>query len=265
MSTTTAAVAQNPSIEEFLGERVQKNVKGSVVLTNKALKNVKLIGLYFSASWCPPCKQFSPILKQFYHTVNDITEEKEDDEDENNKNKKPRNLEIIYVSSDRTIPSFEEYYATLQPFLTISVKSKDCIAIKQKLAQQFLITGLPSLIILDGKNLNYITNDAKNAIMKIAYKNDESEAKKLLEEWTHTRSVPHHEVKNDMANAAMAENGFFAMFKTLLKNPMVLIGIWFYAKKFYTKWEESKGGGTLEADGSGVDDTLFEDTAVSEF
>jgi nucleoredoxin len=28
-----------------------------------------LIGLYFSAEWCPPCKIFTPILGEFYDEV----------------------------------------------------------------------------------------------------------------------------------------------------------------------------------------------------
>lgn len=39
--------------------------KNKSVSTNKYLKD-KIVGLYFSASWCPPCQQFTPQLINFY-------------------------------------------------------------------------------------------------------------------------------------------------------------------------------------------------------
>ena len=29
-----------------------------------------IIGLYFSAHWCPPCRGFTPVLSEFYKIVN---------------------------------------------------------------------------------------------------------------------------------------------------------------------------------------------------
>ncbi len=41
---------------------------------NKALKDVlegyKLYAIYFSAHWCPPCRNFTPMLAEFYNAVN---------------------------------------------------------------------------------------------------------------------------------------------------------------------------------------------------
>ena len=42
---------------------------GSRVLTT-ALEG-KIVALYFSAHWCPPCRQFTPVLKQFYNEINE--------------------------------------------------------------------------------------------------------------------------------------------------------------------------------------------------
>jgi thiol-disulfide isomerase/thioredoxin len=47
---------------ELLIDGVKKN-KGN---TNELLANVNTIALYFSAHWCPPCQQFTPILKKLY-------------------------------------------------------------------------------------------------------------------------------------------------------------------------------------------------------
>ena len=29
-----------------------------------------LIGIYFSAHWCPPCRGFTPVLSEFYKVAN---------------------------------------------------------------------------------------------------------------------------------------------------------------------------------------------------
>lgn len=53
----------------------------------------KIVGLYFSAHWCPPCRQFTPILKDFH------AELKESDAD----------FEIIFVSFDRSESDLKKY------------------------------------------------------------------------------------------------------------------------------------------------------------
>ncbi|CAF4876620.1 unnamed protein product, partial [Rotaria sp. Silwood1] len=53
----------------------------------------KVIGLYFSAHWCPPCRGFTPILIDFYK-----------------KHSEDKNFEIIFISSDNDEESFNDYY-----------------------------------------------------------------------------------------------------------------------------------------------------------
>jgi thiol-disulfide isomerase/thioredoxin len=69
-----------------------------------------IVGLYFSASWCPPCKTFTPMLIDFYNVINN----------KNGLNKKPQQqtLEIVFVSSDHEEQSFTNYY-TKMPWLAI--------------------------------------------------------------------------------------------------------------------------------------------------
>ena len=55
--------------------------KGSRVSARDALKG-KYVGVYFSASWCPPCKRFTPKLVEAY--TNHL---------------KGKNLEIVFVSA----------------------------------------------------------------------------------------------------------------------------------------------------------------------
>lgn len=61
-----------------------------------------MICLCFSASWCPPCHQFTPILAEFY-----------------NKHHIDKNFEIVFVSGDQSEQQFQEYFAEM-PWLAVS-------------------------------------------------------------------------------------------------------------------------------------------------
>merc|ERR1712039_667562 len=52
--------------------------------SSEALAGKDIILIYFSAHWCPPCRGFTPILKDFYEEVKDD------------------GVELIFVSSDRS-------------------------------------------------------------------------------------------------------------------------------------------------------------------
>merc|ERR1719409_357230 len=59
--------------------------------TNEVLAGKDVVGLYFSAHWCPPCRGFTPQLGKFYDQIKDA-----------------KNFEIIFVSSDRDASQFKE-------------------------------------------------------------------------------------------------------------------------------------------------------------
>ena len=83
------------SLESLVGEKLLKDVKGNAVPTEDAFKssNASLIGLYFSASWCPPCQRFTPILTEFYKAAKASNS----------------GLEIVFISSDRSREEFDGY------------------------------------------------------------------------------------------------------------------------------------------------------------
>lgn len=61
--------------------------KDGPVSARDALKG-KYVGVYYSASWCPPCQRFTPKLVEAYSAV-----------------LKGKNLEIVFVSAgSRSIP-----------------------------------------------------------------------------------------------------------------------------------------------------------------
>lgn len=91
--------------------------------TIQLLKNAKVIGIYFSASWCGPCRQFTPILSEFYKYVN-----------KHDKN----NFEIIFASRDRAPREFLDYY-TKMPWLSLEWDRLQSIV--QKLAGIYKLQG----------------------------------------------------------------------------------------------------------------------------
>lgn len=104
---------------------------------------VELIGLYFSASWCGPCRYFTPMLKEFYENLN--------------RNKKF--FEVIFISKDYTDREFAGYFSTM-PWLAVPFSEKSRIS---HLFQRFRVRGIPTLIILD-KQGNELSRNAVSEI-----------------------------------------------------------------------------------------------------
>ncbi|EIE22094.1 hypothetical protein COCSUDRAFT_83485, partial [Coccomyxa subellipsoidea C-169] len=50
-----------------------------------------VVGLYFSAHWCPPCRQFTPKLKEVYAAVRGTG----------------KRFEVVFISSDQNPKQFE--------------------------------------------------------------------------------------------------------------------------------------------------------------
>ncbi|MFM8459637.1 MAG: thioredoxin-like domain-containing protein, partial [Chthoniobacterales bacterium] len=75
------------TLEELIGTELV-DAKGEKVETSSLAG--KVIGLYFSASWCGPCKMFTPELVKF----RDRNDEK---------------FEVVFVSSDRSSDDQQDY------------------------------------------------------------------------------------------------------------------------------------------------------------
>ncbi|XP_029767549.1 nucleoredoxin-like protein 2 isoform X2 [Terrapene carolina triunguis] len=68
---------------------------GHAVDPEEVLQN-KIVGLYFSAGWCSPCRDFTPILCDFYSELLEGA-------------RPPAPFEIVFISSDRSPEEMVEY------------------------------------------------------------------------------------------------------------------------------------------------------------
>src|SRR5581483_8524537 len=98
----------------------------SLKLVNPIPKNTKVFGFYFSASYCGPCKSFTPEFAKVSQAW--------------------KNFEIIFVSLDEDESSFIKYYKTMPPsWNAIRWKYRD------QAKEYFNVRSIPTLVIVDSK------------------------------------------------------------------------------------------------------------------
>ena len=121
---------------------------GSTMNGIEPLEN-KIVALYFSASWCGPCQQFTPRLKEFYLSIKRLG--------------KP--FEIIFVSHDRSIEEFNQYYSTM-PWHALPYNQQGRAA-AQELVAKYQVAGIPSLVLLRTlDDADPLTRDGCALVMK---------------------------------------------------------------------------------------------------
>ncbi|HEX4667390.1 MAG TPA: thioredoxin-like domain-containing protein [Chthoniobacterales bacterium] len=130
---TPAAFAQLASIEDIATELSGKlvSLRGKSVLPYDApdLPKAKYIALYFSAGWCPPCHQFTPLLVKFYQEM------------------KPRHpeFEVVLMSLDQGQNAMEKHMSELAmpwPAMRFS-------ALHGSPLLKYAGTGIPDLVVLN--------------------------------------------------------------------------------------------------------------------
>lgn len=97
----------------------------------------KVVGLYFSASWCGPCHRFTPKLVEAYNELA----------------LKNADFEVVFVSADEDEESFQKYFSGM-PWLAIPFSDS---AARDKLDKLFTVQGIPHLVVLD--NSGQVVND----------------------------------------------------------------------------------------------------------
>ena len=112
------------------------------------LANKKIVAYYFSAHWCPPCRAFTPMLKDAYE---DYLSEASD-----------ADIEIVFVSSDRSLDDMKNYMKESHgSWLAISHNSE----LAQSLKTKFGIQGIPALVVCKSDG-SVLTKEGRADIQK---------------------------------------------------------------------------------------------------
>jgi nucleoredoxin len=116
--------------------------KSGEVSPSDALKDVKLVGIYFSMHHCPPCREFTPVFADLYSEIN----------------ADGKVLEVVFFSGDKTDEDYNKYFAEM-PWLAVPRGDPRVAAV----AKKFEVRGVPRLIILKADGT--VVDD--NAVKKV--------------------------------------------------------------------------------------------------
>ncbi|PWV12862.1 putative tryparedoxin 2 [Trypanosoma cruzi] len=134
---------------------------GSNVTASKALQGKKYLLVYLSASWCPPCRFFTPKLAAFYESFHNS-----------------HNFEIVFVSQDRDERSMQAYFHN-QKYSKLAVRGGegshgDWLAVPYEqakrlgvtLMQTYAIRGIPMLLLFDLETGELVTRNARDLVAR---------------------------------------------------------------------------------------------------
>jgi len=130
------------AITQLLGDKLLSSA--GECSTSDALRG-KVVGIYFSAHWCPPCRGFTPKLAEVYKGLK----------------AKGKPFEIVFVSSDRDEESFAEYFGE-QPWLALPYAEREK---KGSLSKKYKVSGIPTLVIVDEEG-GTISTDGRSVVME---------------------------------------------------------------------------------------------------
>ena len=122
---------ENSWVVEKFGEKLLTS-SGKEVDAKQALAG-KTVGVYFSASWCGPCRAFTPQLVKFHRQT-----------------AKKNNIEIVFASCDKSSQAMFDYMKKdNMPWYALPFDGEQSAALKNELH----VSGIPTLAVFgpDGK------------------------------------------------------------------------------------------------------------------
>ncbi|KAG7344270.1 thioredoxin-like protein [Nitzschia inconspicua] len=101
-----------------------------------ALAGKEFVLLYASAHWCPPCRQFTPMLANWYKTVQN-------------------NVEVVFLSADHDEAGFRNYFAT-HPWMAVDYDDDT----REQLMAAIKVTGIPRLVVIHAETGKIVEENA---------------------------------------------------------------------------------------------------------
>eukprot|EP00762_Andalucia_godoyi_P000190 ANDGO_02417.mRNA.1 putative nucleoredoxin 3 len=131
-------------ILSLLGDTLVRR-DGTTVSTGTFLTGKSLL-LYFSAHWCPPCRQFTPVLKAWYES-----------------HASALNAELIFCSADRSEAEFRSYFESeMGDWLAVPYDAPSRMAIGSALR----VEGIPALITISAQTNKVVSTRAREGLME---------------------------------------------------------------------------------------------------
>lgn len=132
VAAKAAETAPNARLLAMIGPELEK-ADGTTVPTKEALEGRKNVLIYFTASWCGPCRRFTPDLVKFAKANADA-----------------KDFLIIMVGSDRSEDAQRAYMKKSEmPFLAVPFTAEG----RRKVKQAYAGGGIPNLVILDDQGV----------------------------------------------------------------------------------------------------------------
>ncbi|PNH03411.1 Nucleoredoxin [Tetrabaena socialis] len=141
-----APVSGSPRVFQLLGSSLVGQ-NGSDVALSTITGPGKVLALYFSAHWCPPCRGFTPILAATYKRFKAS-------------HARAADWEVVFVSSDRDEAAWKDYFAEM-PWTALPLAAREA---KAELSKLYKVSGIPTLVLVDGESGELITASGRDAV-----------------------------------------------------------------------------------------------------
>lgn len=134
-------------LQKLLGDKFVASDGKTPTDVETITKDADLIGIYWSAHWCGPCRGFTPKLVTFVEMLEE----------------EGVNFPVIFASGDKDKESFAKYFASFAgpQWSAFPQGDKRITALKKK----YGVKGIPWLVVLD-KQGNLICNEADTVVPK---------------------------------------------------------------------------------------------------
>lgn len=136
----------------------------------------EVVVFYFSAHWCPPCKQFTPLLKKV-HALTANTSTVLTPDGQGYTSTPPQRLHMIFVSSDQSEAEMKSYMAESHgrwSYVTFGTPGTEA------LSTHFNVQGIPAVYVCTPSGASVIP-DARAEVMQCS--GSEEAAQGLVQRW----------------------------------------------------------------------------------